>query len=169
LYAGLVTDTGRFQYQATTPDTLRVAASLREHPFDHARLAQALYEDNARSYLELVATTLGRLRFESDADLIWTYLLQADLEAAGVEPGDTDDLIDMLRTDREADVAALVKQQADGRFKVSVRSRGRHDLSAVAASFGGGGHRLAAGYTSDHGPAGTIERLKAALLAPATT
>jgi len=57
----------------------------------------------------------------------------------------------------------LVKQQKDGRFKVSARSRGGHDLSVVAAAFGGGGHRLAAGYTSDAGPAETIERLVSAL------
>ena len=57
----------------------------------------------------------------------------------------------------------MLKQQRDGRFKVSVRSRGEHDLSAIAAAFGGGGHRLAAGYTSEHGPAGTIARLVAAL------
>ena len=55
-------------------------------------------------------------------------------------------------------MAALVKQQRDGRFKVSVRSRGGHDLSAIAAAFGGGGHRLAAGYTSERGPAETIAR-----------
>ena len=61
------------------------------------------------------------------------------------------------------DVAAIVKQQRDGRFKVSVRSRGDHDLSEVAATFGGGGHRLAAGYTSAHGPAETIDRLSRAL------
>jgi phosphoesterase RecJ-like protein len=64
---------------------------------------------------------------------------------------------------RDVDVAALVKQQRDGRFKVSVRSRGGHDLATVAAGFGGGGHRLAAGYTSEHGPAETIRRLAAAL------
>ena len=56
-----------------------------------------------------------------------------------------------------------MKQQKDGRFKVSVRSRGEHDLAAVAATFGGGGHRLAAGYTSAHGPAETIARLRRAL------
>ncbi len=61
----------------------------------------------------------------------------------------------------------MLKQQPDGRFKVSTRSRGEHDLSAIAAAFGGGGHRLAAGYTSEHGPAGTIARLVAALRAPA--
>lgn len=163
LYAGLVTDTGRFQYQATTPQTLRIAATLREHPFDHALLAQALYEDNAREYLPVAATALARVAYVPEADLVWTYLTQADLNEAGVHPADTDDLIDLIRTARDVDVAAVLKQQRDGRFKVSTRSRGAHDLAAVAAAFGGGGHRLAAGYTSDHGPAGTIARLVEAL------
>lgn len=163
LYAGLVTDTGRFQYEATTPETLRVAAALREHPFDHARLVQALYEDNRLEYIRLVGTALDRLALEPEADLVWTYLTQADLQGAGVHAAETDDLIDAIRTARDVDVAAVIKQQRDGRFKVSVRSRGGHDLAAVAAAFGGGGHRLAAGYTSRHGPAGTVARLVSAL------
>jgi phosphoesterase RecJ-like protein len=163
LYAGLVTDTGRFQYQATTPETLRVAARLREHDFDHAALVRAMYEDNDPSFLRLLGTALGRMTEVPDASVVWTYITQADLAEAGVGPGETDDLIDVLRTARDVDVAAVLKQQRDGRFKVSVRSRGKHDLSAVASSFGGGGHRLAAGYTSQHGPEGTIERLVEAL------
>ena len=163
LYAGLVTDTGRFQYEATKPETLRVAAELREHPFDHARLVQALYEDNRREYLRLVGVALGRMAFVPEADLVWTYLTQADLAEAGVHAAETDDLIDIVRTARDVDVAVLVKQQQDGRFKVSARSRGDHDLAVAAAAFGGGGHRLAAGYTSEHAPAETIQRLVAAL------
>ncbi len=163
LYAGLVTDTGRFQYQATTPETLRVAARLREHDFDHAALVRAMYEDNDPSFLRLLGTALGRMTEVPEASVVWTYITQADLAEAGVAPGDTDDLIDVLRTARDVDVAAVLKQQRDGRFKVSVRSRGEHDLSAVASSFGGGGHRLAAGYTSEHGPEGTIQQLVEAL------
>ncbi|HUL84883.1 MAG TPA: bifunctional oligoribonuclease/PAP phosphatase NrnA [Actinomycetota bacterium] len=163
LYAGIVTDTGRFQYEATSPETLRVAARLREHGFDHARLSQALFEDRRVASLRLTAVALDRLREEREADLVWTYLTQADLDAAGAEPSDADDLIDVIRTVRGADVAVFLKQQRDGRFKVSVRSRGDHDVAAAAAGFGGGGHRLAAGYTSEHGPAVTIERLRAAL------
>ena len=71
-----------------------------------------------------------------------------------VHAPETDDLIDVIRTAREVDVAAVIKQQKDGRFKVSVRSRGEHDLAAVAAAFGGGGHRLAAGYTLEARPGG---------------
>ncbi len=163
LYAGLVTDTGRFQYAATTPDTLRIAAELREHPFDHAALARALYEDNSTAFLRVLAVALGRLAVERDADLIWTYLTQADLAAAGAHSADTDDLIDVVRTTRDVDVAVVVKQQLDGPLKVSMRSRGGNDLAAVASSFGGGGHKLAAGYTSHVGLADTIERLKNAL------
>jgi phosphoesterase RecJ-like protein len=167
LYAGLVTDTGRFQYQAVTPETLRLGAELREYPFDHTRLVQALYEDNGVHYLRLLGVALERISVEPDADLVWSYLTQADLAAAGVHPTETDDLIDVVRTAREADVTAVVKQQRDGRFKVSMRSKGGHDVAAVAAGFGGGGHRLAAGYTSNHGLAETVERLRAALRAQA--
>lgn len=163
LYAGLVTDTGRFQYQATTPETLRVAAQLREHEFDHAALVRAMYEDNDPSFLRLLGTALGRMTEVPEASMVWTYITQADLAEAGVGPGETDDVIDVIRSARDVDVAAVLKQQRDGRFKVSVRSRGGHDLSVVASSFGGGGHRLAAGYTSEHGPEGTIERLVEAL------
>ena len=169
LYAGLVTDTGRFQYAAVKPDTLRLAAELREFPFEHTRLVQALYEDNGVAYLGLLGIALGRVRVEPEADLVWTYLTRADLEASDVHPGETDDLIDVVRTAREADVAAVIKQQRDGRFKVSLRSRGGHDVAAAASRFGGGGHRLASGYTSSQGLVATVESLKGALGAdPAT-
>lgn len=163
LYAGVVTDTGKFQYEAVTPEVLRLGAELREFDFDHTRLVQALYEDNHTDYLRLLGTALRRLRHVPEADLVWTYLTQVDLADAGVHPGETDDLIDVLRTARGVDVAAVLKQQRDGRFKVSVRSRGGHDLASVAAKFGGGGHRLASGYTSRHGLEGTVRRLAAAL------
>lgn len=167
LYAGLVTDTGRFQYEAASPDTLRLAARLREHPFDHARLSQVLYENNRAAYLDVLGVAMERAELDPVADLVWTYVLWSDLERAGAEPSDVDDLLDVLRATRDADTAAFVKQQRDGRFKVSVRSRGARDLSAVAAAFGGGGHRLAAGYTSEAGPAETIRRLREAVTAGA--
>ena len=163
LYAGLVTDTGRFQYQAVTPDTIRVAARLREFSFDHTRLVQALYEDNSLGYLRLLAVALDRVVLDEDADLVWTYLLRSDLVSAGIGGGEADDLIDVIRTAREADVAAVLKQQGDGRFKVSLRSKGDHNVAAVASAFGGGGHRLAAGYTSTGGLGETVEAITAAL------
>src|SRR5438128_8575193 len=77
LYAGLVTDTGRFQYEAVTSQTLRLASRLREHDFDHARLSQVFYEDNGAAYLRLVGRALSRLQEVPEAELVWPYLTQA--------------------------------------------------------------------------------------------
>jgi bifunctional oligoribonuclease and PAP phosphatase NrnA len=164
LYAGIVTDTGRFQYEATTPATLRAAAALREFDFDHAALARGLYEDGSFGYLRVMAAALGRAVLDPEADLVWTYLTQPDIHAAGVTMGDTDDLIDVVRTAREADVACVIKQQRDGRFKVSLRSRGGTDVGRIAADLGGGGHRLAAGYTARAGLEETVRELSDALV-----
>jgi phosphoesterase RecJ-like protein len=159
LYAGIVTDTGRFQYEATTPETLRVAADLREAAFDHARLAQALFEDSSLASLKLLAKALDRIVHVPEASLVWTYLTQADLDGGSASMQETDDMIDVIRTAREADVAAIAKQQRDGGFKMSLRSRGGHDVGSVAAALGGGGHRLAAGYTSKAGLEETMAEL----------
>jgi bifunctional oligoribonuclease and PAP phosphatase NrnA len=163
LYAGLVTDTGRFQFSNTSPEVLRIAARLREERFDHVALSQALYEDNSLTYLRLLGTVLERAAHVPAAGLVWTYLTRADLESAGIGIEETNDLIDLVRTAREADVAAVLKEQPDGGFKVSLRSRGGTDVASVAASFGGGGHRLAAGYSSKAGLEETVEALLDAL------
>jgi bifunctional oligoribonuclease and PAP phosphatase NrnA len=166
LYAGMITDTGRFQYEATTPETLRVAAELRRYRFDHARLSQLLFEQNSLAYLRVMAVALQRLELVPEANLVWTYLTQTDLERAGVRASETDDLIDVVRTAEEADVACVFKQQSDGRFKASLRSRGDTDVGSVAQRFGGGGHRLAAGYTAGGGLEESARTLIEALPGP---
>ena len=165
LYAGVVTDTGRFMYEATTPETLRVAAELRRHGFDHVGLGQVLFEDGSMGALKVTGVALDRLEHVPEADLVWTYVLQADLTGARIAMGDTDDLIDLVRMAREAEVACVIKQQRDGWFKVSLRSRGRTDVGAICQRFGGGGHRLAAGYTSQAGLEETVRPLVQALVA----
>jgi phosphoesterase RecJ-like protein len=163
LYAGIVTDTGRFQYESTSPETHRVAAELRSLDFDHTAIARALFEDISLSALRLSGIALERVVHVPELSLAWTYVLQADLSIDGVDVSETDDLIDLVRTAREADVTCLIKQQRDGNFKVSLRSKGLTDVGAVAKAFGGGGHRLAAGYTSYTGVAETVRRVEEAL------
>ena len=163
LYAGLVTDTGRFQYDAATPETLRVGAALRERDFDHARLAQALYEDSSFAAIGLLGTALGRAELDADLRLVWTWITRKDLEKAGVPIQETDDMIDAIRAAREADVAAVLKEQREGGFKVSLRSRGDTNVAEVAERFGGGGHRLAAGYSWEGGLDEGVSALREAL------
>lgn len=163
LYAGIVTDTGRFQYEAATPETLRVGAALREREFDHARLAQALFEDSSFAAIGLMAKALERARLDPQLRLVWTWITRKDLEEADVPIQETDDMIDAIRVAREADVAAVLKEQREGGFKVSLRSRGDTNVADVAERFGGGGHRLAAGYAWEGGLDEAVSALREAL------
>jgi phosphoesterase RecJ-like protein len=137
LYTGLVTDTGRFQYQATTPETHHLAAELLAAGVRQYEVAKAVFETNTIGYLRLVADALARIAQVPEASLVWTRVDLADLSVHGVE------------MDGASDVAAVLKEQPEGGYKVSLRSKGATDVGRLATSFGGGGHKYAAGYTTE--------------------
>jgi phosphoesterase RecJ-like protein len=149
LYTGLVTDTGRFQYQATTPATHLLAAELLEAGVEQYEVAKAVFETNEIGYLRLIGDSLSRIAQVPEASLVWTSVTRADLAKHGVDMDQTEGLIDLVRTDAPSDVAAVLKEQPDGTYKVSLRSKGGTDVGAIATAFGGGGHQFAAGYTSE--------------------
>ncbi len=146
VYTALVTDTGRFQYSATTPATLRMAADLVAVGVRPEVVGQQIYERVPFGYLSLSSLVLGRARLDTDRAFVWSVVHLADLTASGLSYDDTDGLIDDLRIAQEADVALLLKEVSGG-LKGSLRSRGRVDVGAIAVSLGGGGHRNAAGFT----------------------
>ncbi len=148
LYLGVVTDTGRFQYQATNADTHRLAAELLDHGVRQYEIATAVFETNPVGYLRLLADALGRLRQEPEASLVWTMVTQDDLRTHGLDLDQTEGLIDVVRTDAASDVALVLKEQPGGGWRGSMRSRGKVDVSRVATHFDGGGHVYAAGFTS---------------------
>jgi bifunctional oligoribonuclease and PAP phosphatase NrnA len=167
LYTGLVTDTGRFQYQATTPETHLLAAELLAAGVQQYEVAKAVFETNDIRYLRLVADALARITQVPEASLVWTRVGLADLAAHGVDMDETEGLIDLVRTDEASDVAAVLKEQPEGGYKVSLRSKGATDVGALATAFGGGGHKYAAGFSSDLDADEIVADLVKALAAPA--
>ncbi len=149
LYTGIVTDTGNFQYANSTPETLRIAAELLEYEVPKTSIAQSVYEAAPFGYLQLVGRVLDRAKLFSKERFIYTYVTAEDLRVTGVAIEDTDKLIDLLRSTRDADVAALFKEQPDGSFRASLRSKGPASVGAIARARGGGGHELAAGFTTN--------------------
>jgi phosphoesterase RecJ-like protein len=147
LHTALVTDTGRFQYSNTSPQTMRIAARLIELGARPEVAGQNIYEETSFGYLSVAAAVLGRACLEPDRKLVWSELRRADLAAAGVDPGEVDQLIDLVRLPAEADVAVLVKEVDDATVKVSMRSRGKVDVGSIAHRLGGGGHHNASGFT----------------------
>lgn len=149
LYTGINTDTGSFQYSNSSPDTLRLAADLLSLGVDAPFISQQVYESSPFGFLKLVGRVLDRAVLHEDERFIYSYYTRKDLKETGVAPDETDKLMDMIRSTRAADVAALFKEQSDGKYRVSLRSKGPVSVGAIARARGGGGHELASGFTAD--------------------
>jgi phosphoesterase RecJ-like protein len=154
LYIALVTDTGRFQYTNTTPKALRLAAELVEAGADVHKIFQDVYESVQFAKLKLLARALERAQIYEGGRLVISYLLRGDFAEVGAAEPYSEGIIDYLRAVEGADMAALIREppRSDGPARrVSLRaSADELDVSAIArASGAGGGHRQAAGFSSD--------------------
>jgi phosphoesterase RecJ-like protein len=153
LYAGLVTDTGRFQYANTTPKALRLAADLLEAGADLQRVFQGVYESMQFAKVKLLARALDRAVLHEEGRVVVSYLLRGDFAEVGAVEPYSEGIIDVLRAVEGADLAALIREPPRGGSparKISLRSStDRVDVSAIARKSNGGGHRQAAGFSSD--------------------
>ncbi|MET0559135.1 MAG: bifunctional oligoribonuclease/PAP phosphatase NrnA [Solirubrobacterales bacterium] len=153
LYVGLVTDTGKFMYESTSAHTHRVAAALIEAGVDVDDTYRRLYEHVPLEKVRLVSRALDGIRRCCGDRLVLTYITSADYAATGAGEEMTEGVIDHLRSIDGAKVAAVVRDLGErGRAarKVSLRSsEGDVDVSAIARKRGGGGHKRAAGFSTD--------------------
>jgi phosphoesterase RecJ-like protein len=153
LYVGLVTDTGRFQYTNTSPKALRLAAELVEAGADVHGIFRNVYETVQFAKLKLRARALDRAHLYEGGRLLVSYLLRSDFAEVGAEEPYSEGIIDDLRQAEGAELVALIREppSEDGpTHRVSLRSsRDEIDVSAIARERGGGGHRQAAGFSSE--------------------
>jgi phosphoesterase RecJ-like protein len=151
LYIALVTDTGRFQYTNTTPKSLRLAAELVEAGADIHAVFQQVYESVEFAKLKLLARALERARVLEGGLIVVSYLVRTDFAEVGAAEPYSEGIIDYLRAVEGAELAALIREppRHDAERRVSLRaSIDELDVSAIARTFGGGGHRQAAGFSS---------------------
>jgi phosphoesterase RecJ-like protein len=153
LYIALVTDTGRFQYTNTTPKALRLAAELVEAGANVHRVFQGVYESVQFAKLKLLARALERAQIYEGGRIVISYLLRTDFADVGAAEPYSEGIIDYLRAVEGADMAVLIREppREDGPTRrVSLRaSVDELDVSAIARKSGGGGHRQAAGFSSE--------------------
>jgi phosphoesterase RecJ-like protein len=154
LYIALVTDTGRFQYTNTTPKAFRLAAELVEAGADVHFIFQALYESIDFVKFKLIGKTAERAQVLEGGRLVISYLERSDFTELGAAEAYAEGVIDSLRAIDGAEMVALIREppRSDGApaRKVSLRaSVDEIDVSAIARKSGGGGHRQAAGFSSD--------------------
>lgn len=145
LLSAIATDTGWFRFASTTGDTYRVAALLVDAGARPDALYRDLYENEQLGRFRLTGRAMQRAEVELEGRLVHTYLTRDDFNEAGAVASDSEDVINTTLSVGGTQVAVILVEQTDGRFKISFRSRTTLDCSRVAAVFGGGGHKAAAG------------------------
>jgi bifunctional oligoribonuclease and PAP phosphatase NrnA len=153
LYVGLVTDTGRFMYENTTPIAHRMAAEMIEAGVEPHKVYRELYEDLPFRRLQLLQRALSSVERHDDGALTIAHLTRGDYEETGALETDSEGVVDHMRAVEGTRVAALVREllsdDREGMRKVSLRATdGSVDVSRVARAFGGGGHPQAAGFST---------------------
>jgi phosphoesterase RecJ-like protein len=145
LYATILSDTGGFRHDNTSAHALQSAAELVGLGADPVAMARGLFKSRPASTLRMQGRILQGLHFEFGDRLVWGTITQAQLRDAGANLDQADSAIDQLNTVRGQELAILFKEAGPRLTKVSIRSRDQIDAAALAAKFGGGGHKRAAG------------------------
>ena len=146
LYTAILSETGFFAYSNTSPKVLKIAAELIERGVDPWAVAQKVRE-NSVGRLRLLGGLLLELEQTPDGKIAWLAVTQEHFKKTGTTAEDTEEFVSYPRSLNGVEVAIMFREVDSGTCKVSLRSKDRVDVSAIAQQFGGGGHKKAAGCT----------------------
>lgn len=159
LYTAVLTDTGSFSYMGTNERTFALAQELVRAGADPVRIAQNVYFSNPTSKMRLLGAALGNLH--RDGALAWMYVRRSDMEQTGAMEEDCEGLVNYALAIEGIEVAAFLRELNDGRYRVSLRSKGAVNVAKIAEMFGGGGHECASGCALDGPLSVAAERILA--------
>ena len=145
LYTSILSDTGAFTYPNTTPESFAIAHDLTLRGASPSRIARDLYFTNPLSKVRLLGTSLAALQISGN--LAWSWVTLADLEHSQATPEDCEGIVGNLIAIEGIDAAFFLREQPDGKFRLSIRSKGKFNVARVAEAFDGGGHVNASGCT----------------------
>src|SRR5206468_5661098 len=145
LYTAVLTDTGAFMFEGTSEHTFELARELVLAGADPARTARNIYFGHSTAKLRLLGAALSALQREGW--LAWIWVTQEQMDRVGAREEDCEGLVNYSLSIQDVEVAAFFRELPDGRFRVSMRSKGKLNVAAVAERFGGGGHECASGFS----------------------
>lgn len=161
LYTAVMTDTGAFSFVGTDERTFGLAKELVQCGADPVRIAQAVYYSQPTSKMRLLGAALSGLH--RDGNLVWMAVSRNQMERCGAGDEDTEGLVNYALSIQDVEVAVFFREQSDGRYRVSLRSKGMLKVDGVAEHFGGGGHTCASGFNIEGPLSVASERVMAQL------
>jgi phosphoesterase RecJ-like protein len=149
LMTGLITDTGSFRFMNVTPNTFRLAARLQRLGALPAPIAELVFENRSFASLKLLGRALDSMETSEDGRVAWAVVKAGDFAELAAEDAETEGIVNLVRSVRSADIGVLFREVPGKKIRISLRSRVGGDVNRIAAVFGGGGHKLAAGCSVD--------------------
>jgi phosphoesterase RecJ-like protein len=147
LYTAVLTDTGSFMFEGTNEHTFALARELVLAGADPARCARNIYFGHSTAKMRLLGAALSNLHREGS--LAWIWVTREQMERFDAKEEDCEGLVNYALSIQDVQVAAFFRELPDGRYRVSLRSKGEVNVAAVAETFGGGGHACASGCALD--------------------
>ena len=147
IYTAVLTDTGSFMFEGTNERTFALARELVLAGADPAHCARNVYFGHSTAKLRLLGAALSNLHREGP--LAWIWVTREQMQAVGAKEEDCEGLVNYALSIYDVEVAAFFRELPDGRFRVSLRSKGKLNVSTIAEHFGGGGHHCASGCSLD--------------------
>ncbi|RQD67799.1 MAG: bifunctional oligoribonuclease/PAP phosphatase NrnA [Tindallia sp. MSAO_Bac2] len=160
LFTGIMTDTGNFLYENTSPETYRSTADLVEKGADSETVKFHLYHNKPLANIQFLGFLIQQMQVLLDGKVIILNISREILDNYGVSYEDLDEFVAFARDIKGVEVSALLKEMKDGNIKISLRSKSYFDVSELAQQFNGGGHQRAAGAVSPVDMEKTREQLK---------
>ncbi len=160
LLTGLITDTGNFSNAGTSRNALRVASELIGRGANLHKIRNAVLKNKSVGALRFWGTVLSRLQIHADSQIAYTFYTAQDLTTCQVDPEEAEGIANLLNYLNEGKLAMVIKEEAPGDVKVSLRTTHDDvDVSTLAVHFGGGGHRKAAGFSLQHSAKSAITHI----------
>ena len=145
IMAGIITDTGGFQYSGVSKDTFNIAAELLDAGVNISKVYKKVFDTKTKSSFELRRIALDRMEFLEDDKIAFTYITNEDERKVNAGVGDYEGIVSEGRSIEGVEVSIFLHELKDGEFKISLRSNSYVNVSDVCIMFGGGGHIRAAG------------------------
>jgi phosphoesterase RecJ-like protein len=164
LYTAVLADTGSFMFEGTNEHTFELARELVMAGADPARCARSIYFGHSTAKMRLLGAALSNLR--RDGTLAWISVSQEQMERSRAKEEDCEGLVNYALSIHDVQVAAFFRELPDGRYRVSLRSKGDINVATIAESFGGGGHKSASGCSLPGPLSSAVEQVSSRLKLP---
>ena len=149
LYTGIMTDTGSFRHSNTNQKSHKIAMDCLAFDINNSKIYQSIYENKSKAQISLLAKVIDNLRFDLEGMVASFIITKKMIDDSGIIPGDVDGFTDFVRSINGVEIAIMVCENEAGKHRVNFRSKGKYVINDIAKSFGGGGHKFAAGASAE--------------------